>query len=89
MGTNKNGTIKAFANDKEIEAIDKLFRSLEKDKTLPTFGEFFMRCLLSGAAEKVNLKKLYPRTFKQLSIWLDKHNRSVLALKTKITNKAI
>ena len=41
-------------------ADSKLFRDLEHDKTLPTFGDHFMTCLMLGTAERVNLKKMYP-----------------------------
>jgi len=65
--------------EKELHRVDKLFRDLEKDKTLPTFGDHFMRCLILGTAEKVNLKKMYPKTYDKLRKWLDEHNRRIIA----------
>ena len=65
--------------DKELAEVDKLFRELEKDKTLPTFGDHFMLCMVLGVAENVNLKRMYPRTYFKLSKWLERHNRSIVA----------
>jgi hypothetical protein len=69
------GTIK-----RDFDRVEKLFRQLEKDKTLPTFGDHFMRCLILGTAEKVNLKTMYPKTYFKLSKWLDHHNKGIIEL---------
>lgn len=55
---------------KELQGVDILFETLAKDKRLPTFGEFFLNCLVMGNAECVNLKKLYPQHYEGLSAWL-------------------
>lgn len=63
--------------DMELAEVDKLFRELEKDKTLPTFGDHFMTCLILGTAKNVNLQKMYPRTYFKLCKWLERHNRRI------------
>jgi hypothetical protein len=81
MNTRKTAKVKSDAIFKELQEVDKLFRYLEKDKNLPTFGEHFMECLMFGVAENVNLKKMYPKTYFKLSKWLARHNKSVVAAK--------
>lgn len=46
---------------KQIKKVDALFAKLEKDKSLPTFIEHMMLCIVLGKAEKVNLKEMYPK----------------------------
>jgi len=68
------------AVQKKLAAVQKLFRDLENDKSLPTFGEHFMRCLMFGVAENVNLKEMYPKTYRKLRKWLDEHNKMIKTL---------
>ena len=63
--------------DADLNRVDKLFRELEKDKTLPTFGDHFMLCLILGTAERVNLKEMYPKTYNKLSRWLQEYNSRI------------
>lgn len=63
---------------KDIAAVDRLFRDIDADKSLPTFGGFFMHCLILGVEEHVNLKQMYPKVHRKLSDLLRKHNNSIL-----------
>ena len=81
MTRKKRPSVKRHSEARELERISKLFRTLERDKSLPTFGEHFVFCLLSGIAERVNLKKLYPKTYRKLSLALKRHAALVLATK--------
>lgn len=56
-----------FKARKEMKEIDKFFAELEKDKTLPTFVDFFFTCLVLDTAEKVNLKSMYPKIYRRFS----------------------
>lgn len=58
---------------KELKGIDELFAAINKDKKLPTFGEFYMLCLVLGNAECVNLKKMYPALHRRLNLKLNKY----------------
>ena len=64
---------------KELAEVDALFKRLENDKSLPTFGQHFMSCLIFGISEHVNLKTMYPKQHKELSAWLQRHNEKILA----------
>jgi hypothetical protein len=75
----KKPSVKGYDIDKELAEVDKLFKRLDHDKNLPTFGQHFMYCLIFGIARKVDLKALYPKHYKQLSTWLIKHNQKILA----------
>ncbi len=66
---------------KELEKVDRIFRSIENDKSLPTFGNFFVECLLMGIAENVNLKIMYPKVYKKLDTFLKEHQAKILALR--------
>jgi len=77
--TKKTPAVKSIDVDKELAAIDALFKKLENDKSLPTFGQHFMHCLMFGIGRNVDLKALYPKTYKELSAWLVQHNRKILA----------
>jgi len=77
----KNRFVKRRNVGKELAEVDKLFQKLDHDKSLPTFGQHFMYCLVFGISERVNLKKLYPTTHRKLSDWLAKHNQKIHALK--------
>ena len=70
--------------NKEFSRIDKLFSDLKKDKSLPTFGEHYLHCLMFGIAEKVNLKKMYPELFVKLSKWLKEHDSIVIDYKKQL-----
>lgn len=79
----KKKSVKGYDVDRELAAVDALFKKLASDKSLPTFGQHFMNCLISGVSEHVNLKAMYPKTHKQLSVWLDGHNRKIRAVRGK------
>lgn len=81
MPQKKPKTIKGYDIGKELKKIERLFRDMEKDKSLPTFGEHFVFCLLSGIAERVNLKKLYPKTHRKLSTALRRHTALIMSAK--------
>lgn len=77
--TEKNGFIlsKKDIIDQIQNSKNNIYHPKEKDKTLPTFGDHFMLCLMLGIAENVNLKKMYPKTYFKLSRWLEEHNRRI------------
>jgi len=75
----KQNPVKNTDIDKELAEVDKLFKRLENDKSLPTFGQHFMYCLIFGIGERVNLKTLYPKHYKELSTWLQRHNEKILS----------
>ena len=77
MAKNKQNKAIDGTIDTDLRRVDKLFRELENDKTLPTFGDHFILCLILGTAENVNLKKMYPKTYIKLSKWLEQHNRRI------------
>lgn len=79
----KHNKVKDLTLQKDITEIKKFFHDLEKDKTLPTFGDFFMLCLILGIEEKVNLKVMYPKVYKKLSRRLKQHNRAIEAMQRK------
>jgi len=81
MPYRKNKTAKSYDVISELKKVEHLFRELENDKSLPTFGEHFVFCLLSGFAEQVNLKKLYPKTYRKLNLALKR--QSALISKAK------
>jgi hypothetical protein len=66
----QKGTLSRSAVLKELAAVDKLYKQLEKDKKLPTFTEFFVACVVSGQEECVNLRQMFPRLYKRLATWL-------------------
>jgi len=77
----KSKIVKGYNVKKELAKVDKLFKSIAQDKTLPTFGNFFMECLILGTAENVNLKVMYPKVYKRCSIWLKEHRKKILAMR--------
>lgn len=79
MNTGKGKKVNTEDFERQMVDIDRLFHELKNDKSLPTFGEHFMQCLMLGIAERVNLKAMYPNTYKKLSKWMDKHNKSITA----------
>ena len=76
----KTKKVKGYNVDKELAKVKRLFNSIENDRTLPSFLNFFLECLLTGTAEKVNLKKMYPRVYKKLDNFLQEHQAKILAL---------
>ena len=66
------------ALEKKLAEVEKLFRDLENDKNLPTFGEHFMQCLMFGDAERVNLKTMYPEAYNKLSKFLAEHDKKII-----------
>ncbi len=77
MPTSKRKEVKTDKHIKAIAKIDELFRRMEQDASLPTFGEHFMTCLILGNAESVNLRKMYPALYKKLTSWLANHNKKI------------
>ena len=77
----KRKRVKGYNVNKELAKVDKVFRSIKNDKSLPTFGNFFMLCLILGAAEKVNLKVMYPRVYKKLNTLLQDHDAKILMMR--------
>jgi len=75
--TRKKQSVKGDAIDKELAAVDMLLRKLENDKSLPTFGQHFIYCLVFGIGRNVDLQKLYPKTYKNLNAWLVVHNQKI------------
>jgi hypothetical protein len=82
MGQVKRKSVKGHNTQKELAEIDRLFTMLDKDKSLPTFGEHFIYCVIFGIAGNVNLKKMYPKTYLKLSKWVVRHNRMIVAMRT-------
>ena len=79
MAHRKDRKVKSDILEKQLQEVDKLFYDLEHDKSLPTFGEHFMYCLMFGIARNVDLQALYPRQYKKLSMWLKQHNQRIVA----------
>jgi len=78
--TRKPKKVKGYNVDKELAKVRRLFKSIENDRTLPTFLNFFLECLLTGTAENVNLKKMYPKVYKKLDTFLQEHQAKILAM---------
>lgn len=82
MTNTRNGKkVKGYNVKRELAKFGRVFRGIENDKSLPTFGNFFMECLILGTAENVNLKVMYPKVYKKLSTWLKQHNAKILAMR--------
>ena len=77
----KRKKVKGYDVNKELRKADLLFKSIAQDKTLPSFGSFFMLCLLLGTAENVNLKAMYPMVYRKCSIWLEDHREQIVAVR--------
>lgn len=69
--TGKRKKVKSPQLKKEFKQIDALFAALEKNKKLPTFGKFFVDCVLLGIEERVNLRVLYPKVYMQVRKGID------------------
>ncbi len=69
--------------DRDLKNISVFFQDLRKDKSLPDFSDFFVKCVLFGIGERVNLKALYPRQYKKVSTFVQKHNATIQALQEK------
>jgi len=74
-------TVKKDDVRKHLAIVDKLFRSIENDKSLPTFGGFFMECIILGIEDNVNLRKMYPEVYKKLYSFLIKHRSGILSVR--------
>ena len=77
----KRKKVKGYNINKELAKVDKVFKSIKSDKSLPTFANFFMLCLILGTAENVNLKLMYPRAYKKLNALLEDHDTKVLMMR--------
>lgn len=80
-GTGKIKKVKDYNTERELAKVELVFRSIENDKSLPSFIDFFMECLMSGTAENVNLKVMYPKVYKKLNILLKEHTVRILAMR--------
>jgi hypothetical protein len=69
--TNAKQEIKAVL--KHLRTVDNFFSDLETDKNLPTFAEHVALCIILGTAEKVNLKKMYPKLCVKVSKMIQYH----------------
>ena len=67
----------------DLKWVDKLFYELNNNKTLPTFIEHFMLCIVLKTSEKVNLKTMYPETHKELETAYKKHISKMRNAKSK------
>ena len=88
MAIMKQKNVKGYDVQTELAKIDKMLTELSKDKSLPTFGDFFLECLILGNAENVNLKSLYPGTYSKLNAFLKEHQQTVLLVRSKQTTKS-
>jgi hypothetical protein len=79
--TGKIRKVKGYNVERELAKIDRVFRSIDKDRSLPTFLNFFLECLICGTAQKVNLKLMYPKIYVKLDKLLKEHKARVLALR--------
>jgi hypothetical protein len=61
--------------------VERIFRSIENDKSLPSFLDFFLECLINGNAENVNLKVMYPGVYKKLITVLRDHKAKILVMR--------
>jgi hypothetical protein len=68
---------------KEFKLVRQLFKDLKKDKSLPTFGDFFMTCLMLNIGEQVNLKIMYPEAYTKYSRWVAAYNKRILRSQQK------
>jgi hypothetical protein len=78
--TRKPKKVKGYNVDKELAKVRRLFKSVKNDRNLPSFLNFFLECLLTGTAENVNLKKMYPRVYMKLDTFLQEHQAKILSL---------
>ncbi len=81
--TRKYKNVKDLTVLKALKEIDTFFRDIEKDKTLPTFADFFMLCLILGIEERVNLRVMYPKVYKKLHRSLETHANMIRLLQSK------
>jgi hypothetical protein len=58
---------------RELAAVDRLFAELEKSKTLPTFAEFFIACLMLDKGECANLRKMFPWLYAKVMRHIEKY----------------
>jgi hypothetical protein len=81
--TSKRKKVKTSHLKKEFEKIDAIFTDIDKNKKLPTFGQFFVHCVLLGVDEKVNLRIMYPKVYTQVRKKLDSHNAYIIRLQKR------
>lgn len=74
-------SVKGYNAVQELKAVDKLFADMSKDKSLPSFGEHVLYCIVLGTSENVNLKKMYPKLHRKLKTWVTGHNDKILSLR--------
>ena len=83
MKNESNGGNTGLPNIYGKEGINKLFSILESDKSLPTFADHFVQCILLGTARNVDLKKMYPGPYAKLEGWIAGHHKHIFAQKGK------
>jgi hypothetical protein len=76
--TRKSKKVKSYSANKELADVNRLFRTIQNDKTLPTFLSFFLECLVMGTSENVNLKLMYPKVHHKLSKWLKTYEAKIM-----------
>ncbi len=76
--TTKRRKVKKYNVKKEISKIDQVFRSIKNNKSLPSFVDFYMECIIRGNVENVNLRKMYPIVYKELHTLLKAHRDKIL-----------
>ena len=79
--TRKPKKVKGYNVNKELAKVNRVFWSIKNDKSLPTFLNFFLECLVKGVAENVNLKVMYPGVYKKLNTLLQDHKAKILAMR--------
>lgn len=76
----KERRVTSYNIKKELKQVDTLFANIAKDKSLPTFTEHVLLCIVLGTSEHVNLKTMYPKLHSKLNKWVTVHNRKILSL---------
>jgi hypothetical protein len=77
MPKKKLQTVTSPAVLKELAKVDALMNELKNDKSLPTFTDHFLKCMIFGIAEHVNLKKMYPKQYMKIGKFLAEHDRKI------------
>ncbi len=75
--TEKGKKVKGYNVERELAKVDRILKSIECDKSLPTFCNFFLECLILGTANNVNLEAMYPTVFKKLDTLLAEHKSRI------------
>jgi hypothetical protein len=79
--TGKNKNVKSYNVKAELKKVNKLFADLSKDKSLPTFPQFFVDCVILGIEERVNLRIMYPKVYTKVRRQLDEQNAAIRAIR--------